>query len=77
MKGKVHLQRAIRLHGGTLDAFAKEVLGRSRVSVWRWLNDSQEMPDVVVERLKAYVNSIVHPQPVSLTPRNGEATQND
>lgn len=57
MKGDIYLRRAIKLHGGSYDAFAKEVLGRSRVSVWRWLRKEKQIPDCVIDRLKTYVQT--------------------
>lgn len=57
MKGDVYLRRAIKLHGGSYDAFAKQVLGRSRVSVWRWLRKEKPIPDCVIDRLKTYVQT--------------------
>lgn len=60
LKGDLYLRRAIKLHGGSYDAFAKEVLGRSRVSVWRWLRKEKAIPECVIDRLKSYVQT--HPQ---------------
>lgn len=58
------LNRAIRLHGGTLDDFAREVLGRSRVSVWRWLRKAHPVPQAVRDRLRAYCHEMERdPQP--------------
>jgi len=52
--GSILLQRAIKLHGGTIDSFAKEVLGRSRVSIWRWQRHLKPIPQAVQDRLRAY-----------------------
>ena len=53
--GTILLQRAMRKHGGTVDDFAKEVLGRSRVSIWRWLRKATPIPEAVRTRLKTYL----------------------
>ena len=52
--GSILLQRAIKLHGGTIDSFAKEVLGRSRVSIWRWQRHLKPIPQAVQARLRTY-----------------------
>lgn len=54
MKGIQHLRQAIKRHGGTYDAFATEVLGRSRTSVWRWLRGTHPIPNTVIARLRLY-----------------------
>jgi hypothetical protein len=53
--GSGSLRRAIKMYGGPVNAFAADVLGRSRVSVWRWLNGRETIPLVVVHRLKVYL----------------------
>lgn len=53
--GTILLKRAMKRHGGTVDVFAQEVLGRSRVSIWRWLRKSYPIPPAVIVRLKAYL----------------------
>lgn len=55
MKGTRLLRLAIKRHGGSYEAFAAEVLGRSRTSVWRWLRDKHPIPQAVIPRLKAYL----------------------
>ncbi len=52
--GHILLKRAMKLHGGTIDDFAKDVLGRSRVSVWRWLRKLTPIPQAVQQRLRTY-----------------------
>lgn len=54
MKGTGLLRRAMKVHGGTIDSFAREVLGRSRVSIWRWKRN-HPMPEAVIDRLKSYL----------------------
>jgi hypothetical protein len=44
----------MKLHGGTIDDFAKDVLGRSRVSIWRWLRVITPIPQAVQQRLRTY-----------------------
>ena len=55
----------MKVHGGTVDRFARDVLGRSRVSIWRWKRN-HPMPDAVIDRLKSY---LANPTPT--------ATRND
>lgn len=55
MKGAKLLARARQVHGGSIESFAKDVLGRSRVSVWRWEKKQQPIPETVIARLKAYL----------------------
>lgn len=58
------LRRAMKLHGGTIDDFAKQVLGRSRVSIWRWLRKAYPIPLAVRERLRVYCHEMdTDPQP--------------
>ena len=58
------LKRAMKLHGGTIDDFAKQVLGRSRVSIWRWLRKAHPIPLAVRERLRVYCREMEpDPQP--------------
>jgi plasmid maintenance system antidote protein VapI len=66
--GTILLKRAMKLHGGTVDGFAREVLGRSRVSIWRWLRKATPIPQAVRDRLKAYCADMRErdPQPVRL-----------
>ena len=52
--GTILLKRAMKLRGGTVDDFARQVLGRSRVSIWRWLRKATPIPQAVRDRLKAY-----------------------
>lgn len=52
--GHILLKRAMKLHGGTVDDFAKDVLGRSRVSIWRWLRKLTPIPQAVQQRLRTY-----------------------
>jgi len=54
------LRRAIKLYDGPVQYFAADILGRSRVSVWRWLNGSQIIPAIVAHRLRVYLQ---HPVP--------------
>jgi hypothetical protein len=61
--GQTILRRAMRLHGGTTDEFAKEVLGRSRVSVWRWLRKDHPIPKAVQDRLRVYCLEMREPDP--------------
>ena len=62
------LKRAMKLHGGTIDDFAKQVLGRSRVSIWRWLRNAHPIPLAVRERLRTYCREIEpDPQPARFT----------
>jgi hypothetical protein len=50
------LRRAMARHGGTRDAFARDVLGRSRATVHRWLTGrTKAMPSGVVSRLRVYL----------------------
>lgn len=67
--GVILLKRAMKLHGGGVDVFAKEVLGRSRVSIWRWLRRATPIPMAVQERLRAYCAEMRErdPQPVRLS----------
>lgn len=51
------LRKALNAHGGTMEGFAAEVLGRSRSTVWRWLTGRTTMPPAVVTRLRAYLTS--------------------
>lgn len=46
----------MKRHGGTVDEFAKQVLGRSRISIWRWLRKSYPIPPAVIVRLKTYLH---------------------
>lgn len=59
-RGTILLTRALRRHGGTIDEFAKEVLGRSRVSIWRWQRRTHSIPEAVIARLKAYLKETAH-----------------
>jgi hypothetical protein len=62
--GVTLLKRAMKLHGGTIDDFAKQVLGRSRVSIWRWLRKAHPIPLAVRERLRTYCREMdADPQP--------------
>ena len=61
--GTILLKRAMRLHGGTIDDFAREVLGRSRVSIWRWLRKAHPMPKAVQDRLRTYCLEMREPDP--------------
>lgn len=54
--GTILLKRAMKRHGGTVDEFAKQVLGRSRISIWRWLRKSYPIPPAVIVRLKTYLH---------------------
>lgn len=58
MKGQGLLRDALKKHGGDKDAFAKDVLGRSRVSVWRWQKKKHPtpIPQAVIDRLRTYLN---------------------
>lgn len=58
--GTILLKRSLARHGGTMDDFAKEVLGRSRVSVWRWMRRTHPIPAAVIARLKAYLTETAH-----------------
>lgn len=52
------LRRAILKHGGTRDDFARDVLGRSRSTVHRWLTKGEKgtpVPRSVVALLRAYL----------------------
>jgi hypothetical protein len=53
--GSATLRKAIKVYGGPVNGFAADVLGRSRVSVWRWINDRETIPLIVVHRLKMYL----------------------
>lgn len=53
--GSGTLRRAIKVYGGPVNRFAVDVLGRSRVSVWRWLNNREAIPLIVIHRLKMYL----------------------
>jgi len=57
MLGQGLLKKAIKKHGGGYDDFARQVLGRSRVSVWRWLKGTHSMPQAVIDRLRAYLST--------------------
>lgn len=61
--GVILLKRAMRLHGGTIDDFAREVLGRSRVSIWRWLKKAHPIPKAVQDRLRTYCLEMREPDP--------------
>lgn len=61
--GTILLKRAMRMHGGTIDDFAREVLGRSRVSIWRWLRKAHPMPKAVQDRLRTYCLEMREPDP--------------
>ena len=50
------LRRAIKVHGGTYEDFSQGVLGRSRVTVYRWLRGTHAIPAIVVERLRKYLS---------------------
>jgi hypothetical protein len=79
LQGSVTLRRAIKAYGGPVNAFAADVLGRSRVSVWRWLNEREAIPLIVLHRLKVYLR-FPHPTAVEMqqpiTPIEDE-TEND
>ena len=51
------LRKALDAHGGTVETFAAEVLGRSRSTVWRWLTGRTDIPPAVLTRLRAYLTS--------------------
>lgn len=53
--GSGTLRRAIKVYAGPVNRFAVDVLGRSRVSVWRWLNNREAIPLIVIHRLKMYL----------------------
>lgn len=55
MLGQGLLRRAVKKHGGSYDDFARQVLGRSRVSIWRWLRGTHAMPSPVIDRLRQYL----------------------
>lgn len=57
MKGQGLLRDALKKYGGDKDSFAKDVLGRSRVSVWRWQkkDDPTPIPEAVIARLRSYL----------------------
>ena len=50
------LTKAIEASGLTVAVFAQTILGRSKSSVYRWLN-GQPIPQAVVARLRAYLTS--------------------
>lgn len=54
-EGSATLRRALKQYGGPVNHFAADVLGRSRVSVWRWLNEREAIPAIVRHRLKVYL----------------------
>jgi hypothetical protein len=53
--GSGTLRRALKEYGGPVNHFAVDVLGRSRVSVWRWIQNREQIPGVVRHRLKRYL----------------------
>ena len=55
MKGIGLLRKAMQLHGGTDESFAKQVLGRARISIHRWKKGIKPIPEAVIARLKAYL----------------------
>jgi hypothetical protein len=67
--GVILLKRAMKYHGGGVDEFAREVLGRSRVSIWRWLRKATPIPRAVQDRLRVYneEHRDRDPQPVRLS----------
>lgn len=54
-RGSGLLKQALAKHGGTKEAFAREVLGRRREVVHRWDTGERAIPSVVLERLRAYL----------------------
>ena len=51
------LNKARKAHGGSLTAFAAEVLGRHVSTVSRWKNGHKAIPATVVTRLRTYLLS--------------------
>jgi hypothetical protein len=66
--GSKTLRTAIKVYGGPVNGFAADVLGRSRVSVWRWINERESIPLVVIHRLKMYLQ-FPHPTHAELLAR--------
>jgi len=56
------LNKALKAHGGSLTAFAAEVLGRHVSTVSRWRNGHKAIPATVVTRLKTYLLSTTEGQ---------------
>ena len=55
VKGRALLSKAMRLHGGSDERFAKDVLGRARISIHRWKKGLKPIPEAVLARLRAYL----------------------
>lgn len=53
--GQRLLTRALKKYGGHQKTFAHDILGRSRVSVWRWLRGTHPLPQAVIDRLRTYL----------------------
>ena len=59
MLGQVTLRRAFRVHGGTRDEFAREVIGyRDGRILPVWYKGRRRIPAKVVEKMKAYVRQV-------------------
>ena len=54
-RGSLILRKALKRHGGSYEAFAHDILAKSRQTIWRWLDNRTPIPAPVITLLTRYL----------------------